>query len=66
MAIKTHTNEIEVTSEHMGYLLIRRHTENGIWMEITGNESYPLVLQTDKDFDDLINILHECKKYLKE
>lgn len=71
MAIKHVVTEIEIKSTDMGYLNITRQEDgvenaSSVWLEIQGSEDYPLIIETEKDIDDLCKSLQECKKLLKK
>ena len=68
MTIKSYTTDIEVKSNHMGFLNITRKENspeldnNSAWIEISNDENYPLILESIEDIDELCRVLQESKK----
>lgn len=66
MAIKNIITEVDIESEHDGYLVVKRMCENNVtWLEIHGDIEYPFIIENAKDIDDLCKYLQEYKKLLK-
>ena len=66
MSIESKITQVIIESSHMGFLLVQRKTENEeTWLEIGNEGDYPLVIQTEKDIDKLIDELRMLKTLLK-
>lgn len=55
-------SEIQITSEHDGYLVMTRHNHNDTLLEISYDNEFSVIIETVKDFDE---ILQEIKPIFK-
>ena len=70
MSIKHSVTELVIKSVHMGFLSIARKEDDvdkptEVWLEVSGTEDFPLIIETEKDIDELCKVLQDCKKLLK-
>lgn len=67
MAIKSFIKEVDIESEHDGFLFLKFNEEQGEkWIELSGDKDYPFIFETPEDIDEFCKVLKKYKKLLKQ